>query len=64
MSYELYAFGQIFASLVFCKSCEEIDKENNERIEANKRKILEEEILKKVIEEKNIKYEDKNCSCL
>ena len=64
MDYQCYAFGQIFASLVFCKSCEELDKENNERIEANKRKILEEEILKKKLEEKNIDYEEKNCSCL
>tara|TARA_B100000886_G_scaffold336968_1_gene296756 strand:+ start:999 stop:1193 length:195 start_codon:yes stop_codon:yes gene_type:complete len=64
MDYQCYAFGQIFASLVFCKSCEELDKENNERIEANKRKILEEEILKQKLEEKNIDYEEKNCSCL
>ncbi len=63
MDYQCYAFAQLFASLVFCKSCEEIDRENNERIDAKKRKILEEEILRRILEEKNINYEDRNCSC-
>tara|TARA_B100001093_G_C26095684_1_gene704625 strand:- start:30 stop:239 length:210 start_codon:yes stop_codon:yes gene_type:complete len=50
MSYELYALGEIFASLILCKSCEEFDKETNERFEKREREKLEKKILKNLLE--------------
>tara|TARA_Y100000991_G_C21811846_1_gene280040 strand:- start:253 stop:429 length:177 start_codon:yes stop_codon:yes gene_type:complete len=50
MTYGLYAMGEIFASIFLCKSCKEIDKENNERINKRERDILERKILKNLLE--------------
>ena len=50
MGYELLCFAETLSSLIFCKSCEEIDKEHKERMEERERKALEKKILKNLLD--------------
>ncbi len=65
MGYECYAVGEALALIFFCKSCREIDEENNERIRKKNFENVLKQMRKKFEKEKkmreinNIKKEKK-----